>query len=95
MNNQDKLTAVKIDFGNGPVAPELATIGEELAYSGFTRLVYTYLNADYAKEKPQVLDFAKFVVSPDGAAKFAGENGFAPLPAAQYAEYASILENLK
>lgn len=95
VNNQDKLTAVKIDFGNGPVAPELATIGEELAYAGFTRLVYTYLNADYAKERPQVLDFAKFVVSPEGAAKYAGENGFAPLPASQYAEYATLLENLK
>lgn len=95
VSNQDKLTAVKVDFGNGPVAPELATIGEDLAYAGFTRLVYTYLNADYAKEKPQVLDFAKFVVSPEGAAKYAGDNGFAPLPAAQYAEYATLLENLK
>lgn len=95
VSNQDKLTAVKVDFGNGPVAPELATIGEDLAYAGFTRLVYTYLNADHAKEKPQVLDFAKFVVSPEGAAKYAGDNGFAPLPASQYAEYATLLENLK
>lgn len=95
VNNQDKLTAVKVDFGNGPVAPELATIGEDLPYAGFTRLVYTYLNADYAKEKPQVLDFAKFIVSPEGAAKLAGDNGFAPLPASQYEEYTTLLENLK
>lgn len=95
VNNQDKLTAVKVDFGNGPVAPELATIGEDLPYAGFTRLVYTYLNADYAKERPQVLDFAKFIVSPEGAAKLAGDNGFAPLPASQYEEYMTILENLK
>jgi len=95
VNNQDKLTAVKIDFGNGPVAPELSTIGEDLAYAGFTRPVFTYLNAKYAMEKPQVLDFAKFVVSAEGAAKLAGENGFAPLPESVYAEYQQQLENLK
>ena len=95
VNNQDKLTAIKVDFGNGPVAPELATIGEDLPYAGFTRLVYTYLNLDYAKERPQVLDFAKFVVSPEGAAKLAGDNGFAPLPASEYEGYATILKSLK
>ncbi len=93
--NTDKLTAVKIDFGNGPVAPTLETIGETLPYAGFTRPVFTYLNAVYAKEKPQVLDYAKYVVSPEGAARLAGANGFAPLPAAQYAEYAKQLDALK
>lgn len=94
VNNTDKLTAVKVDFGNGPVEPKLETIGEELDYAGFTRLVYTYLNLQYAKEKPQVMDFAKFVVSPEGAAKLAGDNGFAPLPASMYSEYNSFLEGL-
>jgi len=95
VTNKDKLTAVKVDFGNGPVEPALETIGEGLAYGGFTRPVFTYLNAVYAKEKPQVLDFAKYVVSPEGAQRLAGENGFAPLPAAQYAEYLKQLEALK
>lgn len=94
-SNTDKLVAVKVDFGKGPVAPELKTIGEDLDYAGFTRLVYTYLNLNYAKEKPQVLDFAKYVVSPEGAAKLAADNGFAPLPESAYAEYASTLEALK
>lgn len=95
VSNQDKLTAVKVDFGNGPVEPKLETIGEELAYAGFTRPVFTYLNAVYAKEKPQVMDFAKYVVSPQGAQRLAGENGFAPLPATQYAEYVKQLESLQ
>lgn len=95
VTNKDKLTAVKVDFGNGPVEPTLETIGEGLAYGGFTRPVFTYLNAVYAKEKPQVLDFAKYVVSPEGAQRLAGDNGFAPLPAAQYAEYLKQLEALK
>jgi len=95
VNNQDKITAVNIDFGNGPVGPSLDTIGEDLAYAGFTRPVFTYLNAVYAKEKPQVLDYAKYAVSPEGAQRLAGENGFAPLPAAQYAEYLKQLEAIK
>lgn len=95
VTNTDKLVAVKVDFGNGPVEPTLETIGEDLDYAGFTRLVYTYLNLDYAKDKPQVLDYAKYVVSPEGAARLAGENGFAPLPAAAYAEYMTQLEAIQ
>ena len=95
VNNQDKITAVKVDFGNGPVEPTLETIGEDLPYAGFTRPVFTYVNANYAKEKPQVLDFAKYVVSEKGAARLAGENGFAPLPSTVYAEYAKQLEAIK
>jgi phosphate transport system substrate-binding protein len=95
VNNTDKLTAVKVDFGKGPVEPSLETIGEDLPYAGFTRLVYTYLNLEYAKEKPQVLDFAKFVVSKDGARKLAGDNGFAPLPDAVHDEYLSTLESIQ
>lgn len=94
-NNTDKLQAVNIDFGNGPVEPSLETIGEELPYAGFTRLVYTYLNLNYAKENPQILDYAMYVVSPEGAEKLAGENGFAPLPSDIYAEYYSQLEAVK
>lgn len=93
-SNTDILSAVKVDFGSGPVEPTLATIGEDLPYAGFTRLVYTYINLAYAKEKPQVLDYAMYVVSPDGAERLAGENGFAPLPSAMYAEYTTQLESL-
>ena len=95
MNNKDVISAVNIDFGSGAVAPSAETIGEDLAYAGFTRPVFTYLNAEYAKEKPQVLDYAKYVVSPEGAARLAGENGFAPMPASVYEEYAKQLEALK
>jgi phosphate transport system substrate-binding protein len=83
VSNKDKLTAVKVDFGSGPVEPTLETIGETLPYAGFTRPVFTYLNLNYAKSKPQVLDFAKYIVT-YGAPELAGENGFAPLPDEQY-----------
>lgn len=95
VNNTDKLKAIKIDFGNGPIEPSLETIGEDLGYAGFTRPVFTYLNVNFAKEKPQVLDFAKYVVSEKGAARLAGENGFAPMPSDIYAEYTKQLEAIK
>jgi phosphate transport system substrate-binding protein len=93
ISNQDKLTAVKIDFGSGPVEPTLETIGEDAPYAGFTRPVFTYVNLKYAKEKPQVLDFAKYVVE-KGAPNLAGENGFAPLPDDQYQAYLETLNSI-
>ena len=41
-----------------------------------------------------MLDFAKYIVSTQGAAKLAGNNGFAPLPAAEYAAYQDQLDKL-
>lgn len=94
VTNKDKLTAVKIDFGNGAIEPKLETIGETLPYAGFTRPVFTYLNLKFAKQKPQVLDFAKFIVSEHGAKKLAGINGFAPLPDEIYSQYLTKLNSI-
>lgn len=93
VSNKDKLVAVKVDFGNGPVEPSEATIGEDLDYAGFTRPVFTYLNAEYAKAKPQVLDYAYYIL--EAAPKLAGKNGFAPLPESIYNEYKAQLDSLK
>lgn len=95
VSNTDKLTAVHVDFGDGPIEPTLETIGTELPYAGFTRPVFTYLNVKYALEKPQVLDFAKYVVSFEGAKRLAGDNGFAPLPDEMYVTYQEQLNALK
>lgn len=92
-NNQDKLKAVNVDFGEGPVAPSLDTIAEDGDYAPFTRPVYTYLNVNQAKEKPQVLDYALFVAN--NVNKFAGETGFAPLPHTEIEDYINYLESLK
>ncbi len=77
-NNQDQVQAVGIDFGDGPVIPSLDTIDEEGPYENFTRPVFTYLNVDNAKEKPQVADYARYVL--ESINEFAGETGFAPIP---------------
>lgn len=93
VNNKDKLQAVSVDFGNGPVEPSLNTISEDGEYADFTRPVFTYLNVDHAKEKPEVLDFAKYVVN--NINTFAGETGFAPIPDEEVKENLSFLEGLK
>lgn len=92
VNNQDKLQAVSVDFGNGPVAPALDTISEDGAYADFTRPVFTYLNVNHAKEKPQVKDYAIYVMN--NINKFAGETGFAPIPESEVEENISFLEGL-
>ncbi|WP_456278276.1 PstS family phosphate ABC transporter substrate-binding protein [Bacillus sp. AK128] len=93
VNNQDKLTAVNVDFGNGPIAPSIDTIKEDGDYANFTRPVFTYLNVGNAKEKPQVLDYAIYTMK--NAADVAAETGFAPLTDAELEAYVTELEALK
>ena len=76
-SNKDKLSAVKVDFGKGPVEPSLDTIKEDGDYAPFTRPVFTYLNVNQAKNKPQVLDYAIYTM--EHAKDVAAETGFAPL----------------
>lgn len=93
VNNDDKLQAVSVDFGNGAVEPSLDTISEDGEYADFTRPVFTYLNVDNAKEKPQVLDYAIYVIN--NINTFAGETGFAPIPENEVQENLEFLNNLK
>ncbi len=94
-SNKDKLQAVSVDFGNGPVAPSTKTIGEseDFAYSAFTRPVFTYLNVGMAKEKPQVLDYAIYTM--ENANAVAAETGFAPLPEEEIKASIDALNALK
>ncbi|MBE4907983.1 PstS family phosphate ABC transporter substrate-binding protein [Bacillus luteolus] len=93
VNNKDKLTAVKINFGNGAVEPTLDTIKEDGSYAPFTRPVFTYLNVNMAKAKPQVLDFAIYTMQ--NAQTVAAETGFAPLTDAEIQTVVEELEALK
>ncbi|MFC4023385.1 PstS family phosphate ABC transporter substrate-binding protein [Oceanobacillus longus] len=92
-SNQDKINAVSIDFGDGPVAPSLDTIAEDGDYAGFTRPVFTYLNTNNATEKAQVLDYALYVMNSTN--EFAGETGFAPIPDEEAQAAVEELEALK
>jgi phosphate transport system substrate-binding protein len=89
-SNKDKVNAVPINFGSGAVTPSLDTIAEDGDYADFTRPVFTYLNVNNAKEKPQVLDYAIYVMENNN--RLAGETGFAPIPED---EAKSLVEELK
>ena len=93
VNNQDKLGAVHVDFGNGAVVPSLDTISEDGDYADFTRPVFTYLNVDNAKANPQVLDYAIYAMN--NVNTFAGETGFAPIPDAEAKANVDFLNGLK
>ncbi|CAM4031220.1 PstS family phosphate ABC transporter substrate-binding protein [Mesobacillus thioparans] len=92
-NNKDKLAAVNVDFGNGPVEPSLSTIKEDGQYGPFTRPVFTYLNVNKAKENAQVLDYAIYTMK--NAQEVASETGFAPLTDDDIQGTLSELEKLK
>ncbi|MDL4841536.1 PstS family phosphate ABC transporter substrate-binding protein [Aquibacillus rhizosphaerae] len=94
-NNKDKVSAINIDFGDGPVAPSLETIGltEDFGYMPFTRPVFTYLNVGLANEKPQVLDYAIYTM--ENAQDVAAETGFAPLADEKIQESLDFLNGLK
>ncbi|OCA91118.1 phosphate ABC transporter phosphate-binding protein [Bacillus sp. FJAT-27225] len=92
-SNKDKLSAVNVDFGNGPVEPSLDTIKEDGAYAPFTRAVFTYLNEGHAKEKPQVLDYAIYMM--ENAQDVASETGFAPISDADKQAALDALNALK
>lgn len=93
VNNTDKLEAVHVDFGNGAVEPSLDTIAEDGDYADFTRPVFTYLNINHAKDKPQVVDYAIYLMN--NINNFAGETGFAPIPEAEVQESIEFLEGLE
>ncbi|WP_438313484.1 PstS family phosphate ABC transporter substrate-binding protein [Sporosarcina sp. FA9] len=93
VNNKDKLNAVHVDFGSGPVEPSLDTISEDGDYANFTRPVFTYLNVNFAKEKAQVLDYAIYAVNNFNT--FSGESGFAPISEDEAKENLDFLNSLK
>lgn len=92
INNTDKLEAVHVDFGDGAIEPSLKTIAEDGDYADFTRPVFTYLNVGHATEKPQVLDYAIYVMN--NINTFAGETGFAPIPESEVNENIDYLNGL-
>ncbi|MCX8001487.1 MAG: PstS family phosphate ABC transporter substrate-binding protein [Anoxybacillus mongoliensis] len=92
IENKDKLKAVPIDNGNGPVEPTHETI-QSGEYAPLSRPLFTYVNVKSLKEKAQVYDFAKFLL--ENGAEFVEEVGYVALPEEQYQEQLKKLEGLK
>lgn len=92
-SNQDAINAVSIDFGDGAIEPSLDTIAEDGPYADYTRPVFTYLNINHAQEKPEVLDYAKYVL--ENTNNVAGETGFAPIPDEEIQSQMEELEGIE
>ncbi|RAK22401.1 phosphate ABC transporter substrate-binding protein (PhoT family) [Anoxybacillus vitaminiphilus] len=92
LENKDKLKVVPIDGGNGPVEPTNETI-QSGEYTPLSRPLFTYVNTKSLKEKPQVYDYAKFIL--ENAGDFAEEVGYVRLPQEKYDEQLKTLEGLK
>ncbi|QAS54180.1 PstS family phosphate ABC transporter substrate-binding protein [Halobacillus litoralis] len=82
--NKDSLKVLGIsEDGNEAVKPNGETI-QDGSYTPLSRPLFTYVNVDSYKEKPQVRDFVEFTLN--NAAKSAEEVGYVALPEEKYQE---------
>jgi phosphate transport system substrate-binding protein len=81
--NRNRLKALAVDNGNGPVLPSRATV-ENGTYAPLSRPIFIYVNAA-ALRRPQVQQFVQFYIN--NAARYSAQVGYIPLPAAAYTQY--------
>lgn len=80
LENKDKLRAVPIDAGKGPVAPTPETI-ENGTYAPFSRPLFIYVNKKAAR-RPEVRAFVEFYL--ENGPDLAQEVGYVKLPSSVY-----------
>ncbi len=83
LENQDKMKAVKIklDDKSPAVAPSVETVNNG-TYQPLSRPIFIYVNADAAKNKPEVREFVEFYLK--NGAKLSKEVGYVDLPTKAY-----------
>jgi phosphate transport system substrate-binding protein len=79
--NQDKLTLVGVDNGNGAVKPSVETVKNK-TYAPLSRPLFIYVSATSAA-KPEVAGFVNFYL--DHAVTLSAEVGYVPLTAEESA----------
>ncbi|MBZ3908365.1 MULTISPECIES: PstS family phosphate ABC transporter substrate-binding protein [Streptomyces] len=89
--NQDKLKALKIDGGDGCVAPETKTV-QDGTYKPLSRPLFLYPKAG-SLEKKEVEAFVEYYV--ENNAEIAEKSQFVPLNAEQETELKKDLETLR
>jgi len=78
--HKDKMIAVKIDGGKGPVAPSVENVING-TYSPLSRPLFIYVK-DSAAARPEVREFVQFMMTQ--GADLVSEVGYVPLPASAY-----------
>ena len=76
----DKMTAVAVDAGKGPVGPSLANV-TNATYSPLSRPLFIYVRETSAS-RPEVKEFVQFIMS---RGDLVSEVGYLPLPKQAYA----------
>lgn len=79
-NNKDRLRAIPIDNGNGPVFPSRAAV-ENGTYQPLSRPLFIYISTA-ALRRPEVREFTNFYL--DNADELSAEVGYVALPAEVY-----------
>jgi phosphate transport system substrate-binding protein len=80
VENKDKLAAVAVDGGKGPISPSMESV-ENGSYAPLSRPIFIYVNAK-SLEKPEVKAFVEFYLK--HAATLVKEVKYVPLPASAY-----------
>ncbi len=76
----DKMTAVAVDAGKGPVGPSLENV-TNATYSPLSRPLFIYVR-DTSASRPEVKEFVQFIMS---RGDLVSEVGYLPLPKQAYA----------
>ena len=91
VENRERLRAVPIDGGKGPVAPSLETINNG-DYAPLSRPIFIYVSQT-GIAKPQVRAFVEFYL--EQSPHLSQEVGYVPLPAAAYEQVRQSLADWK
>lgn len=75
--NQNRLKALALDNGKGPVPPTRETV-ENATYQPFSRPLFIYVNAKSAQDKPEVRAFVEYYLK--NAKNLVPSVGYVPLP---------------
>jgi len=81
--NRDRLKAIAIDNGGGPVLPSRQTV-ENGTYAPLSRPIFIYVNSAELR-RPQVQQFVQYYIN--NAAAVSARVGYIPLPASAYQTY--------
>lgn len=92
VNSSDVVRAVPIQNKDGEcVLPSDDTV-QDGSYNPLARPLFIYVNNASALEKPQVAEFVKFYLRPEGAAAVMASVGYTPPPAGTYEEDLAAFE---
>jgi phosphate transport system substrate-binding protein len=77
VENEDKVTAVEVDGGDGCVAPTEATINDN-SYAPLSRPLFIYPDVNKAKDRPELKAFVDYYL--DNSQTLSSEVGYVALP---------------